>query len=202
LTFIISALQRWTSRKAAIAILGIITIVIISPFALTSLEKRTDLSEQDVRSYMRVAAALILEEHPLGIGANNYVRAANLYGYNDRANLPATYVARAIMVHNVYWLVAAETGYLGICAFVLMLLRIMVVAFRCGWQNKRDIRGSLLLGFGVTLLLVYVHSWFEFGLLLPEIQYLFAITAGLVGGLSIQLNYWRAPQRIVLASKA
>jgi hypothetical protein len=192
LAFVLSALQGWTSRKAVIALFGAAMIAVFLPIMLSTIQERNvaELEESvDTRTAFARVAAMIFEDHPMGIGANNYVRIANIGGYNSRADLP--YSVYGMSVHNVYWLVAAETGYLGICTFVLMLLRIMFSAFICGWKNKKDRRGALLLGLGVALMLVYVHSLFEFVLMFAGIQYTFAIIAGLVSGLTIQLGYWR-----------
>ena len=197
-TFALSALQGWTSRKGTIALVGVIIIAVASPFVLQSIEKRyaNDLNEIDIRPIMIEVASAILTDHPMGIGANNYVRIANMGGYNFRAGMGFNYYMLNTDVHNVYWLVAAETGYFGICTFVLLLLRLMVSAFICGWKNRRDRRGSLLLGLSVTLLLIYVHSWFEFVLLLQAIQYPFAIIAGLVSSLTMELGYWQ-PKKLI-----
>ena len=52
-------------------------------------------------------------------------------------------------------------------------------------------RGDLLLGLGVALLTVYIHSYFEWIFFTTYVQYMFAITVGLVAGLAQQLGYWR-----------
>jgi O-antigen ligase len=207
--FVLFALKRWTPRMTVVALLGLTAFAGLSPIALSSIEQRnanqrlveqerSNLNEprrtEDVRVNMNRAAAMIVEDHPMGIGANNYIRIANIGGYNIRAGVPLSKTMLAATVHNIYWLVAAETGYFGICTFVIMLLGFLVTAFKCGWRNQTDRRGSLLLGFGVVLLVLYVHSWFEFALVLQEVQYPFAIIVGLVSGLAIQLGYWR-PRR-------
>ena len=110
------------------------------------------------------------------------------------------WISGGVPVHNAYWLVAAETGYLGIITFVIMLLRPLAVAFLCGWRNRRDQRGDLLLGLGVALLLVYVHSFYEFVFITSEVQYMFAVTAGMVAGLAQQLGYWSRTHAIQFES--
>ena len=102
---------------------------------------------------------MMLSDHPLGVGANNFVVVAIVEGYTRKRGVG--YNSRLAHVHNIYWLVAAETGYLGLITFVLLLLHPISVAFLCGWRNRKDRRGELLLGFGVALLIVYIHSFFE-----------------------------------------
>jgi len=75
----------------------------------------------------------------------------------------------------------------------VLLVQLLFVALRCGWRHRADQRGDLLLGFGIALLVVYAHSWYEWIFVFLQVQYLFAIVAGMVGGLAMQLGYWRRP---------
>ena len=137
----------------------------IVPFAYWSFESRfsSELPEggYDERAAFQNAAKMMLSEHPLGVGANNYVVVANVGGYDARAHVADTYGSLSTNVHNAYLLVAAETGYFGLLAFVILLLRPLIVAFRCGWRSRKDPRGDLLLGLGAALLTVYIHCFFE-----------------------------------------
>ena len=129
----------------------------------------------------------ILSDHPLGIGSAQYVIAAREGGYRQPS------MEWEAIVHNVYLLVAAETGYLGLITFVILLFCPVVVAFRCSWRNRRDARGDLLLALGVALLTVYLQSLFEWVFLEYMPQYMFALEVGMVAGLAQQLGYWRRP---------
>lgn len=197
--FSISALRRWSGRKAKILLIGAAAIGVITPIAITSFQQRISFEEQfdptfslddyDERAAFIRAASMIFSDHPMGVGANQYIRAAFAGDYYAKAGVH--YHSWGIPVHNVYWLVAAETGYAGLITFIPLLLYPLFVAFRCGWRSRKDQRGDLLLGFGVALLTVYIHSFFEFGFLFFEIQYLFVITLGMTAGLAKQLGYWR-----------
>jgi len=164
----------------------------IAPLALSSLDQRESVNSQiesdTERDSFANAAAMILSDHPLGIGSNQFLATANFEGYYQRANVKPN--SRASIVHNVYWLVATETGWLGLITFLLLLLRPLVVAFFCGWANHKDSRGDLLIGIGIGLLVVYIHSFFEWIFVLSETQYMFAMQIGLVAGLAQQLGYW------------
>ena len=180
------------SRKIIIGFAGLAALVVLVPLAVSSLEDRFAKDQQyasDERSALNDAAAMILSDHPMGIGPNNYVVIANVDGYYDRAGV--AWSSASAIVHNVYWLVADKSGYLGLVTFLLLLIRPLAVAFGCGWRNRSDYRGNLLLGFGVSLLTVYIHSFFEWAFLLFQTQYMFALTVGAVAGLAQQLGYWR-----------
>jgi O-antigen ligase len=127
----------------------------------------------------------------MGVGANHYVAVAKHQGYSERAGVIPAEVSRNAIVHNAYLLATAETGYLGIAAFLLLLTQPLFVALVCGWRNTANTKGDLLLGLCAALAVVYLHSFVEWILLSAQIQYLFAITVGMIAGLAQQLGYWR-----------
>jgi O-antigen ligase len=198
--FALSAIGKWTPRKARALLIGAVAIAVLAPAAMFSLEKRfdaspwTDLGEggYDERQAYKAAAAMMLSQHPLGIGANHFAVIGNVGRYYENGDVQAYAAARAGNVHNIYYLVAAETGYLGLIALLIFLGTPLIVAFRCGWRHLGDDRGNLLLGLGVALLTVYFHSWLEWSLATFSAEYLLAMTMGLVAANARQLGYWRA----------
>jgi O-antigen ligase len=206
--FILSSLRKWTVRKRTVLMVGVLGALVIIPVASSSFDRRfTDQAElissdYDERAAFEKAAKMMLSDNPLGQGANHYVIAANLGGYNNRAGVVPVAGSEGANVHNVYFLVAAETGYPGLITFVLMLLRPLTVALLCGWNNRGDQRGDLLIGLGVTLLIVYIHGLFEWIFVLLETQYMFAMDLGLVAGVATQLGYWArtAPRAVPLGA--
>ena len=194
LVFVISSMRGWTARKASVLFAGVIAVIVLLPLALNSFEQRFSsnpiATDFDERAVFKDAAALILSEHPFGIGVNNYVVVGNSGGYFARAKVPWGGDQRNAIVHNAFWLAAAESGYFGAIAFMLVIFCTLWVPFRCGWQNKGDRRGDLLLGLGVSLLIVAIHDNYEWVFYIYSVQYLFAMTVGMAAGLAIQLGYW------------
>jgi len=201
LVFILSALRKWTSRKAKIGLLGAALALVFVPIVIASLEGRFNTEQisgdYDERAAFQMAAEMIISDRPLGVGANNYVVVANTAGYNARAGVASIQGSLSTNVHNTYLLAAAETGYIGALALVLVLLGPMIAAFRCGWRC-RDQRGDFLLGLGVALLVVYAHCFFEWNFFLFQAQYLFAMTTGLVAGIAQQAGYWGRERKTAL----
>jgi hypothetical protein len=206
LIFAMSALRRWTSRKARIALVAVVTVMVAAPVALSSFQDRFAKErenlydnagdiEKDERFLFQKVASMILDDHPWGVGPNHYVIVANQPrpdgspSPNLQAGIPLSENNLLATVHNVYWLIADESGYVGLIAFVFLLLQPLTLAFRCGWRNRGDIRGDLLLGIGVSLLIVYLHSFAEWVFVVFQCQYMFALHCALVVGLSRQLNW-------------
>ncbi len=197
LLFVLSALRHWTLRKGVVLLIGVAIILMLVPLAMSSFQQRLagiELSTYDERAAFETAAALMFSDHPMGVGSNNYVVAANALGYNHVAGVATVEGSEGANVHNIYRLVAAETGYLGLLTFALLLFRPLMVAFACGWRHWGDRRGDLLIGLGVALLIVYIHSFYEWSLATAKAQYMLAITMGLVAGIAQNLGYWRSPQ--------
>jgi hypothetical protein len=190
--FVLSAIRGWTSRKAIALTVALAVGAVVAPMALSAIGSRgsdqLDGSSQERAAFIS-AASLMLSDHPLGVGANNFVVVADVEGYYKRAGV--TWMSYLGTVHNVYWLVVAESGYFGLIAYVTFLLNPMIVAFWCSLRNRDDVRGDLLLGLGTALLVVYLHNLFEWIFVTAQVQYLFTIDIGMVAGLAMQLGNWR-----------
>jgi O-antigen ligase len=103
------------------------------------------------------------------------------------------------MVHNIYWLTAAELGYFGIFSLMLLLIRIITFSFLNGWRIRRDLRGDLLIGLSISIFIVCLHANYEWIFFMSEIQYIFAIMAGLIVGLTLQIK--KGPSAQLSATK-
>jgi O-antigen ligase len=170
--------------------------VALVPAVNSSFQERFALApigegDYDERAAYVKAAEMMIADHPLGIGANHFAVIGNLGLYYARAGVHAFGMSLAGNVHNFYYLTAAETGYPGLMALLFLLSCVLIVALRCGWRySGRDYRGDLVLGLGVAILCVSLHSWVEWSLATFEAEYLLAIAIGLVAGNAQQLGYW------------
>ena len=192
--FLVSTMQGWSPRKAAVSGMAILALLVAAPLAANSLTKRfaaegkvTD-TEYDERAAFERAARMMVDDHPFGVGANQYTLVANVEGYSQRAGVVWNKGSRAANVHNIYYLFAAETGWLGAIAFTLLLLNGMLLAFKYGWNRRHDERAQLLLGLGVMIATVMIHSMFEWIMATSTAQYLMAVDLGLIAGLSTQVK--------------
>jgi O-antigen ligase len=189
-------MRKMTPRKGAMALLGFVALMLAAPLAMLSLERRYEVSGRpdlygDERALFETAAVSMIKDYPLGVGASQYVIIANTQGYSARAGVGWHANARSAHVHNSYLLIAAEQSLLGLVAFVLFFVRGLMVAFKCAFRFRKDPRGDLMLGLGTALLVVAIHAFYEWVLLIAASQYLLAINLGLIAGLARQMGYWR-----------
>ncbi len=190
LLIFLSMIRKPSAKKTKVAVLGMVALAIAAPLAINSLEQRFAAKpiggSNEEREAFERAASMMLADHPMGVGANQYVIVANSGGYSERAGVIWNYGSRAAKVHNVYLLVAAETGYLGLLCFLIFLFVPLIAAFRFAWTNRGDPRGDLALGIGVTLLIVSLHCLYEWILVTSVVQYMLGISMGMLAGLMMQ----------------
>jgi O-antigen ligase len=184
----LSLVFRPTARKTAIVITGLVILAAAAPFALSSLNARFAVNaideSYDERAAFEATASAMVADHPMGVGANHYVIVANTRGYSERGGVVWTSGSRSAHVHNAYLLTAAETGYLGLGAFVLLLFCPMAAAYRTAWQFRQDPRSDLMLGYATALTIVALHSLYEWIFVTYEVQQIFGLTVGAMVGLA------------------
>ncbi|MEO8456053.1 MAG: hypothetical protein ABI454_12930, partial [Sphingomicrobium sp.] len=109
-----------------------------------------------------------------------YVVVANTGGYSARAGVAWNEANRAAPVHDTYYLITAETGFLGLIGLISILASFIAVGLRCFRRHIPDERGELVPGLLATMVLVAIHINFEFVFMHFVLHYLFAITAGML----------------------
>ena len=199
LLLLLSLLRRITVHKWKIVAIVLVAALAISPIVLKSFAERfavnpnTAGSNEEREAFER-AASSILSDHPMGIGANQYVVVANSAGYNDRAGVIPTYASRSAKVHNIYLLIGAETGWLGIVSFAFLLGLAIFRGLKFCFQNRKDPRGEIVLGMTVAIMVSAAHSFFEWILITYNAQYLLAIALGIIGGTIRQVEREKSMQ--------
>lgn len=184
----LSLLRRTSGHKWKIVGVGALALILIAPVAMNSFERRFEdrpLHEgaYDERAAFERAARLMWTEHPMGVGANQYVVAANTGGYSERAGVVWTYGSRSAKVHNMYLLVAAETGWLGLLSLLALLVWPVCRGLRFAFRDRRDPRGDMVLGATVAIMTCAAHGFYEWVFVTYQAQYMFAIALGIIAGL-------------------
>lgn len=195
LLLLLSLLRRPTAGKMRVAGAGVAVLLAAAPVAYLTLEKRFAVSGEGGSSAERAAferaARAMWTDHPMGVGANEYVVTANTKGYSSRAGVIWSTGSRSANVHNAYLLVAAETGWPGLVTFLLLYATAVLTAARAAWAKPYARHSELLLGVLVVLVTVAAHNLYEWIFVVEVTQYLFAMMLGLAMGLGLR----RPPRR-------
>jgi O-antigen ligase len=184
----LSLIRSRTAYKRRIVGLAIMALVVISPLMVIAIHNRmgqpgAEQSNDSERAAFERAAKAIWADHPMGIGANQYVVVANTQGYSTRAGVGWTQGSRAANVHNAYLLTAVETGWIGLLTMLAMMVSVIFTGLRFAFQDRRDPRGDIALGCAVAVLMTAVHNFYEWIFVTYQAQYVFAIMVGIISGL-------------------
>jgi O-antigen ligase len=185
LTLIFSLQHGSTSRKFAFGGAAAVLLLASVPVIMSAAHRRSaeELTSSDSeRGAMKLAARMIMSDHPLGVGANQYVIVANMGGYSQRAGVAWNEDTRAAPVHDTYYLVAAELGVTGAVAFVAMLGAFILLGFRALRKRTDDESNELVPGLLATMIVVAVHISYEWVFMHFVLHYLFAIAGGMLVG--------------------
>lgn len=176
-----SLVRRVTQRKlfvtAGLAFVGALLLAKSADSIIERLETAPKAS-LEARDRFEGAAKAMLEDHALGIGINNYSYVLAHAGYADRFEMPE--VDRDGLAHHIYWLTAAELGYLGLLAYLWLILSPLWTALKGAWRARDDIRGDVMLGAAAGMLAMHVHGTAEWIARQAPMMYLFFMVAGMV----------------------
>ena len=181
------AVRSFLAGVILIALGGSVAIVLF----IDRIEQRItgDLSASvEFRAEYNEAALSIWEEHPLlGVGLNNSGQELGLYSPMIRSIVAhleqfsaAAGVRAAAPVHNVYLLILAETGILGLGGFLLLLGAIFVRGLIATAATADGARG-LCIGLCVGLIADYLQQLVDFSLWFNSSWYTLALLGGLLG---------------------
>lgn len=193
-TYLLSFAHKRSGWKMFIGFAGAFLILALAPVVQSSLESRFYYNplldhEYDERAAFNRTAIAILSENPLGVGVNHYSFIGRTHGYSIRSGVANNEGSLNNTVHNAYLLAGAEAGYIGLLAFIILTLYPAFIAFKFAWLARRDDpRGDLLIGLGVAMVTVYIHSLFEYIIVIKEVQYVIAIVFGMTFGLAHQIK--------------
>lgn len=173
----LAALRGLSPKLVGIAALGALAALAASMLALNSLRARfqevaESNVEQDLRAVLIDQSRAMLHDHPCGVGWNNFgianslpqgayaqilmdwdeSRGFSIYDENYYAN-PLT--------ESLYWLLLAETGYLGFASFILFLVATLWWGLRSMLAFWRSPAGYFVAGLLVALTLTYLHGTVE-----------------------------------------
>lgn len=186
LVFVGSFIRRPTWHKGRVAgafSLGAALVVAKGWDTIVARFEHAPRQSEMARDKFNEAASQMLSDHPLGVGLNQYSYVLSHDGYAQAVKLAE--VDRDGLAHHIYWLTAAELGWLGLFAYVAILLVPLALAVHGAAIARRDdVRGDVLLGCAVALSVMYMHGTAEWVARQTPTTYLFWAIAALIWGLA------------------
>lgn len=196
ITILVSLRHKVTGRKTAIAAAVVLALALAAPAMLWAVERRSEevrASSDHERMAMNRAARMIIADNPMGVGPNQYLLVANVGGYSSRAGVAWNASIRAAPVHNSYYLVTAELGFLGLAGLVTLLVSAIVMGTRALSRLPQREQSDLAVGFTATLIVVSAHMAFEWAFATTTVHYLLAMTVGALVGVTAPLRQRSKP---------
>jgi hypothetical protein len=189
LTFLFSLVHGVSGRKVGFGLAAIFMLLVAAPAMLSSVNRRTEKTLNDSdweRNTMKSAAQMIIADHPFGVGADQYVMVDNTGGYAQRAGLGWNFNSRAAPVHDVYYLITAELGWLGLAGFLATIASFIALGFSKLRAKSNDDVNELVPGLLATMIVAAVHMSYEWVFMHFVLHYLFAIAAGLMIAVAVR----------------
>jgi hypothetical protein len=183
LTVVLSIVHKPSSRKYGM--LGAMTLLVMAaaPAMIWSVGQRTvesTTSSDNDRAAMKDAASMIIADHPFGVGADQYVIIANIGGYSQRAGVPWNEANLRAPVHDSYYLITAELGFLGLAGMLAMLGSFIALGFGLLRRSLPEECSELVPGLLATTIIVAIQISYEFTFMEFMIHDLCAINAGIL----------------------
>lgn len=183
LTVVLSIAHRPGPRKYAVLGAMSLLVAVAAPAMLWSMGQRTvqsTVSSDNDRAAMKDAASMMIADHPLGVGANQYVMVANTGGYSQRAGVPWNEANLRAPVHDTYYLVTAELGFLGLLGMLTLFGSFIVLGFKMLRSRLRDGDSELVAGLLAATIIVAIQISYEFAFMEFTLHDLYAINAGVM----------------------
>ncbi|MFA5147128.1 MAG: O-antigen ligase family protein [Candidatus Omnitrophota bacterium] len=175
--FFVSLFAMLFIKKAKLLIVAVLCLVVAASFFVPK-QKLNDLlgfSSMQDRFYMwRIGWKIFLDHPVIGNGCNTFFTKFMEFREDEYKEKKGSYA------HNSVLQMAAETGAIGLGAFLAMLLALFGRSFRYAGQNGSTFAGVLALGISLGLLAFLIQSIFDTNLQSLPLVILFWFTVALL----------------------
>ena len=191
-----SLVEKITPRRMALtmtmALLGSVGAVLAMGTIIARFNDKGNQASGELREVMKDACRAMVADHPLGIGWNNYALVVNppyryaeiyydwLRGMGQRPNEDEP----NSVVESHYYLLLAETGYVGLWSWLAVMFVGLYRNFRQFLTFGHSFRRCLALGVAAGCALNYTQSMLERVLVQPRNLMMWLIVMGITGRLA------------------
>jgi hypothetical protein len=182
---IVTALSIWTKPRAtkfkiigALALAALPAAIKFAPAIIkrfATAPKESGISRQQAQN----AAMEMAHNHAFGVGLNNYSFVINNTGYSRFIPLE---VDRGV-VHNIYLLNASELGWLGLGAFLVVIVGFLFLGAKYIRRREDDVTSSLAIGITVAMITLWFQSLLEWLFRQTMVTMEFFLLAGVLAAL-------------------
>ena len=192
----ISLLSRPNYRKIKIITAGLVVFGILVALALPKIIRRFQNAPKEsatTRVYFNDAAIQMADDNFWGVGINRYPWAlANteyywmMYPDYENSEDPIAFRAsifgqtRLGNAHNIYLLLAAEVGWLGMGIFIILILRFYMYNIKLFFKARNRYYKAILLGMLAGFAIFHVQGVLEWVFLQTGIIFIYFIFSGLL----------------------
>lgn len=175
-----------TPRVRVITMIAVSGVVVGGLLALPSIMERIRTAPEEselARLEFNLAAKKMAEDHPFGVGINNFSRSLTREArYNQFISVMEDEDQSGVC-HHIYNLTAAELGKYGLYTFVAILLYFLVQGLIGFWKNRHNMAGWLCMGVVIGECALHVSGFAEWVFRITPVTYMYALCAGLSMGL-------------------
>lgn len=195
----LSLLDKPTKRRvtavAALAVLGSLGLIIALGSIIARFHDEGNQASGETRDLMNAAARAMVQDHPLGIGWNNYAHTINApfpYGdviddwERDRGHRVDPDYAKGV-VESHYYLLLSETGYQGLVSYLVFIAVFLWWNVRGMLRFRQHLLGAVSVGVFVGCLCNYLQSSLERVLTQPRNLMLWMLLLGIAA----RIETWR-----------
>ena len=200
---VLAVRRKRISAKSAIVVASTtaLVVLVVALFGWDLIMSRLTSSDQgstSSRITMAEAALAIIRDNPaVGIGLNNYALVSPRYDMADAAS----WNNYTPIVHNAYLLITAETGIIGLAAFIFFLVILLIQAWRIINQAPNDTVWVASVGILGALIAMTIHSMVDYVLLGSGVVFTqFWLLAGLTAALVQRLDNEKLNSRRIISS--
>lgn len=181
---VLSLVRRNVTRKWQIVGMAALACAVAVPMAMGTLSERfggdSVMAQETERAAFERAAAAMSADHPLGVGANNFVSVNNLQGYAARSGLDWAPALRSKPAHNAFLVSRAETGWAGEIALIILLSGLVWAGLKAGFRMKKVPIFGISLGCASAIFVVALHSMYEYAILTSLVQRILFANAAII----------------------
>jgi hypothetical protein len=186
-TLLLTLLVKPTRQAKLVFSVCLLGSAAVAPLAISTLSDRFagpgggfTLEKDAERVAFEKAAQLMNEDHPLGVGGNQYAVTANQGGYSRAAGVNWMTMSKSAIVHNSYVLVRTEGGHIALFGMLVLLGSTLLMAVASVLRRRDNPARTYAVAIVVTMAVLILHLQFEWLFVTMVALYSLAFTTAVI----------------------